>query len=206
MIGDLTANSTKETIKADVASAMEKAITELPIDIVVLALHADLDGVITVGDLTRPMSVGFGDGETYLSTAPMAFPDEIKKNPVLRLPTTSISQISASGLNIITTKLDGVRVEPIDYRITSIIYNRMEELLKGQKDDPKSLYDMPCYTDWRDVWSEPLVDCKYAVDGGLMKPYATTLYDALWSFECQGRLHSVIGERKGNRITKFWID
>jgi len=44
------------------------------------------------------------------------------------------------------------------------------------------------------------------IDGGLSTGIATILYDALWSFHKQGRLHSVIGERKGHPITKFWID
>lgn len=206
MIGDMVSGSTKATLKKDMADAMEKAITELPIDIVTLAVHAELDGVITVGDITRPMVAGFGNGETYLATTALAFPDDVQRNSILHLPPTSITQVTPEGVNVIKTSLDGVRVEQIDFRIASVIYERMEKLLKGQKDDPKSLYDIPCYTDWRDVWSEPYVDCKYAKDGGLLKPYADILYRSLWSFHVEGRLHSIIGERNGRRIIKFWID
>ena len=98
-------------------------------------------------------------------------------------------------------------MEEINFKIAAKIYDRMEKLLKGQKDSPKSLYDMPCYGEWRDVWSEPYVDCdKYAVKGGLLKPYATVLYQTLWAFHKEGRLHTAIGERRGHPITKFWID
>ena len=171
-----------------------------------LGVHEDLPDTITVGIVTRPMHVGYGNGETFLSTAPMAFPDYVQSRPITLLPPTSVSQITSAGVTIFNTELDGVRVQEIDFGVAAKIYERMEKLLKDQKDDPKSLYDMPCYTDWRDVWREPYVDSKFAKEGGLLKPYATVLYDTLWAFHKEGRLHSVIGERKGHPITKFWIE
>ena len=206
MIGDMVKDSPRETLKKDIVNATKTAIETLPADIVVLGVHALLDDTITVGVITRPMHVGYGNGETYLSTAAMAFPEEIQKRNVTLLPPTSVSQITSEGVTIYNTELEGVRVEQIDFRIAATIYDRMEKLLKGQKDDPKSLYDMPCSTEWRDVWSEPLVDCRYKKEGGMLKPYATLLYDTLWAFHKQGRLHSVLGERKGYPIVKYWID
>ena len=206
MIGDAVKNSPKEELARDIVKATKKALEELPADIVLLGIHAELDDTITVGDITRSMVVGYGDGETYLSTSAIAFPEEVQNRAVTLLPPTSISQITPEGLKLYNTELEGVRVEPIDFRIASTVYSRMEEILKGQKDDPKSLYDMPCYTDWRDVWNEPSVDCKYAVEGGLLKPYATVLYESLWAFHKEGRLHITIGERRGHPISKFWID
>lgn len=206
MIGEAVRNSSADRLADDMVVAVKKALEELPADIVLLGVHAELDGTITVGDVTRSMVVGYGDGETYLATSAIAFPEEIGKRSITLLPPTSVSQITADGVKIFNTELDGVRVEQVDFRIASEIYRRMEELLKGQKDDPKSLYDMPVYDGWRDVWSEPYVDCKYAVDGGLMKPYATVLYEALWAFHKEGRLHMTLGERRGHPISKFWID
>ena len=43
-------------------------------------------------------------------------------------------------------------------------------------------------------------------DGGLMKPYATVLYETLWAFRKEGRLHITLGERRGHPISKFRID
>ena len=117
--------------------------------------------------------------------------------PLLRLSSLFLEFFAVFFTFFILRKKDGT---------SATIYARMELLLKGQREDPKSLYDMPCYDAWRDVWSAPLVDCKYAKEGGLLKPYATILYQALWSFYRQGRLHSVLGERKGKPITKFWVD
>ena len=202
-VGDAVAGS----VSADaVAEGMRAAVSELPADIVVLGVHAELPDVITVADVTRPMVACATKGETYLATTAMAFPPEILDRPILPLPPTSLSQATPGKITVEGNAFDGVRVEQIDDRISATIYERMELLLKGQREDPKSLYDMPCYDAWRDVWSAPLVDCKYAKEGGLLKPYATILYQALWSFYRQGRLHSVLGERKGKPITKFWVD
>lgn len=202
-VGDAVAGAVSATT---VAEGMRAAVSALPADIVVLGIHAELPDVITVADITRPMVACAAEGETYLATTAMAFPPEIPDRPILPLPPTSLSQATPGKITVEAKAFDGVGVEQIDDRISATIYARMETLLKGQKDDPKSLYDMPCYDAWRDVWSAPLVDCKYAKEGGLLKPYATILYQALWSFYRQGRLHSVLGERKGMPITKFWID
>ena len=202
-VGDaVSGNVTAESV----AQGMRRAISTLPADIVVLGIHADLPDVITVGDVTRPMAACTAGEETYLATTAMAFPPETVGHPILPLPPTSLAQAMPGSVSIETQAFDGVRVEQIDYRIASVIYGRMEALLKGQSEDPKSLYDMPVYDEWRDVWSEPHVDCKYANEGGLLKPYATVLYETLWSFHKEGRLHSITGERKGKPITKFWVD
>ena len=204
MLGDMLAE--KGATRENALEAMTAAVSALPADIVALGIHADLPDTITIGDVTRPMHAGTVGEETYLATTPLAFPEDVAFSHILQLPPASVCQATPGTFTVTGKRFDGVRVEQIDYRIAAAIYQRMEALLKGQRDDPKSLYDMPCYEEWRDVWSAPEVDCKYAKEGGLLKPYATILYDALWSFYKQGRLHSILGERKGKPITKFWID
>ena len=203
MIGDYIGKLGRSPSREDLTDAVAAAVSEIPADIVTLAIHADLPDTITVGDITRPMVAGFGDGETYLATTALAFPEAVQQRPILPLPPTSVSSVTPEGVKVVRTALDGVRVEQIDYRIAATIYRRMEELLKHAGEEGASLYDMPCYDAWRDVWSEPLVDCTYAKDGGLLKPYATILYEALWAFYKEGRLRERLGERKGKPITKF---
>lgn len=202
-VGDAVAGNVSEKT---VAEGMRKAISALPADIVVLAVHAELPDTITVGDVTRPMVACATGEETYLATTAMAFPPEIQGRPILPLPPTSLAQATPGRITVESEAFEGVRVEQIDYRIAAVIYARMEALLKGKRNDPKSLYDMPVYDEWRDVWSEPLVDCTFSKEGGLLKPYATVLYEALWSFHKQGKLHQTLGDRKGKPITKFWLD
>ena len=169
-------------------------------------VHANLPDTITLGTVSRPMSIGFGDGETYIATCAIALPEEIQKNPVMFLPTTTIAQITPDGLNVRSTAFDGVRVEPVTSRILRRVHDDIERILTGQKDDPKSIYDFPLTTDWVDMWQKPLVEAKYVLEGSYLKPVAAAIYEVLWSFHKEGRLHSTIGRRRTTNITKFWLD
>lgn len=193
-------------IARDIVRGTAEAMSSMPGDIVLLSIHAMLEGTITAGRITRPMAAGLGDGGTYLATTALAFPEDAGIRNILPLPVTSVAQITPGEVRITDAKLKNVRVEEVDCGTAARMYARMEALLKGQRDDPKSLYDMPMYTDWRDIWRVPPVDCVYRKDGGLLKPYAALCYEVLWAFRQEGRLHMTLGERKGNPITKFWID
>ena len=83
---------------------------------------------------------------------------------------------------------------------------RWRRCCKGSGTPPRSLDEMPLYTDWRSLWREPYVECKFAKEGGLLKPYADLAYRLLWGFHLEGRLHTVRGEYKGRRVLKFWLD
>ena len=117
-----------------------------------------------------------------------------------------IAQVTSKGLTITDRRLDGVRSEQIDMFVAGEVYRRVEAVLTGKKDAPMCMDDFPTYTDWRDLWHEPLVDCKFAKETGLLKPYDTVVYRALWRLYREGRLHSVLGERNGHPITRFWLD
>ena len=83
------------------------------------------------------------------------------------------------------------------------MYQRLEQLLLGEKDSPKSIYEIPA---WDDMWSEPLIDSKFMLEGGKMKPKTDLVYRTLWNFELEGRLRSTLGEFDGKRMTKFWLE
>lgn len=207
LLGDLVSASGKDTVREDLAKAMVQTLSTAPADIVMLAVHALAEDTVTAGVISRPMNAGFGDGEMYLATSAMAFPEEVQNNPILPLPPTSVCQISPKGLRMYTTSIPGVRVQQIDSKIAGEVYRRIEAMLVGKKEDPVSIYDMPAYDAWRDIWSEPYVDCKFRAEKeGLLKPYATAIYDALWSFHKEGRLHSTLGTYQGMAMTRFWID
>jgi len=193
-------------IKNDIVRGMCEVMSAQPADIVMLAIHALLDGTINAARITRPMVVGLGDGESYVATTAFAFPEDVELRNIVPLPTASISQITPGALHITDAKIENVKIQEYDHGIAAKAYKLMDDLLKGQKDDPKSLYDMPFYTDWRGLWNEPAVDCKYVKEGGLLKPYAELSYEILWAFHCEGRLHMTIGEQFGRRIMKFWTD
>ncbi|MBE6597602.1 MAG: hypothetical protein E7641_08050 [Ruminococcaceae bacterium] len=204
MIGEYVENTAPENMKKEMMKATVDALTRLTADIIVLSVHARLPDTITLGTITRPMNCGFGDGETYLATSAIAFPDEVQKRPVIAIPPTSVAQVTPDGITFSNEKIEGVRVEQIDYRIAAYIHGEMEKLLKEKH---IGVPEMPCYTDWRGVWSEPSVECKFASPTGLLKPYATILYEGLWSFHKEGRLHSAVEtNERGTRVLRFWLD
>jgi len=204
MMGEYVENSSPESLKKDMARAMVDALTRLTADIVVLGVHAKLPDTITLGTITRPMNCGFGDGETYLSTSAIAFPEKVQARPIIAIPPTSVAQVTPEGISFTNEKIEGVRVEQIDYRVAAYIRGEMEKLLRaGHIGVP----EMPCYDDWRGVWSDPSVECKFASPTGLLKPYATILYEGLWSFHKEGRLRSAVEKTdKGKNILRFWLE
>ena len=210
MIGDAVKDSPKETIGEDIIRATKSALETLPIDIITLSVHENLPDTITIGTVTRPMAVGFGDGETYLATCAIAFPEEIQKRPVTFLPPTTIAQVTPGGLNIRSTSFEGVRVEQIGYRVAKLVREEMERVFVGKADDPQSIYALPFHSDWdKMMWQKPLIDSKYSSDKGRLKPVACAIYEGLWSFHKEGRLHWIVDEdprKPGHKQTKFWID
>ena len=209
IIGDAVKNSPKETIANDIAAAAKDAIETLPIDIINLSVHARLPDTITVATVTRPMAIGFGDGETYLATCAIAFPEEIQNRPVVFLPPTTVAQATPSGLKICSVGLKDTRVEQIDYRVAKKVREDMERVFGGKKDNPQSIYALPLITEWDNMWQKPLVDSKYVLENSRLKPIGPAIYEGLWSFYKEGRLHMTIGpkEKKPHeKIMKFWLD
>ncbi len=191
-------------VERDIIEGVTEVLDILPADIVMLAIHSMIDGQITVGRITRPMVAGLGNGETYLATTALAFPENAEIRNIFSLPVASVCKILPGSVEVTSQNLKNVRVEEITTTMVTECYKRIESMLVGQKDSPKSVYDLPMYDDWRDIWSEPYVDCKYAKDSGLLKPYAALIYDILWAFHKEGRLRTVDGDM--TEFSRFWLD
>ncbi len=206
MVGDYVASHPELPTAQALLEGFHQYLSTLPRDMITMGVHADLPDTITIATITRPMHWAHTDDASYLATCPIAMPDEVQARGVLPLPACSISQVTPKGLFISSLRPEGVKTEQIDMRIAKEFYTRIEALLVGQKDEPLSIYDFHSYTDWRDIWHEPLVDCRFGKEDGLLKPSAAASFLTLWNFYKEGRLHMVLGERKGFPIMKFWLD
>ena len=209
IIGEAVKNSSKETIKADIAKAARDSIEMLPIDIINLTIHSRLPDTITVATVSRPMAFGFGEDGTYLATCAIAFPEEIQNNQVVFLQPTTVAQATPNGLEIRHVGLKDTKVEQLTYKMAQRARNEMEKMLEGKKDTPVSIYDMPFYSDWDDLWQKPLVESKYVLKDSKLKPFASCVYECLWSFHKEGRLGMTIGTKTDNpneKITRFWLE
>jgi hypothetical protein len=210
MIGEALKNSPNESIGEDIVRATREALQELPIDIITLSVHARLPDTVTIGTITRPMAVGFGDGETFMATCPIAFPEQIQKRPIVFLPPTTIAQATPSGLNIRSTSFDETRVEQIDYRTAKKIREDIEKVFSVDEEHAASIYDIPFRESWdTELWSKPLVDSKFVLEGSRLKPVGPAIYEGLWSLYKEGRLRMKLGtksETNPGKIMRFWLE
>ena len=212
MVGEGVHGLTGDALRVGMAKEIKKSLETLPIDVITLAVHEDLPDTITIGTVTRPMSVGFGDGETFTCTTPFGLPEYVQKRPVMFIPPTTVAQVTPSGLNILSTSFEGVRVEQIDFRLAKAFREEFEKRLKYGEENAIDIYDIPFYTDWDSIWSKPLVDSdKYVLENSRLKPVGSALYEALWSFHKEGRLRMKLGTRlnkngEEKKIMKFWLE
>ncbi|MBQ2718618.1 MAG: hypothetical protein IJF73_00970 [Clostridia bacterium] len=205
-IGEAVRHSPAATLADDLAAATSQALSRFPAELVTLSVHARLPGTVTVGRVTRPMAVGYGKGETYLSTTPIAFPVEVQRGPITFLPAASVSQITPRGLTVTGLGIDGVRVEEPDYRVGAVVRAHLDALLTGRRDAPLSMEEFDSSAWHPAVWREPLIDCRIVSPMGHMKPAVAVVYEALWSFYREGRLGFRNVETPGGTVTKFWLD
>ncbi|MBE6597607.1 MAG: hypothetical protein E7641_08075 [Ruminococcaceae bacterium] len=207
-VGEAVEHSADADMARDMASAFRDVLNKFPADIVMLGIHERLPDTVTIGTVTRPMNALIGDGETYLATSALAFPEELQSRPIIPIPPTTVAQATPEGLKILSTSLESVRIEQIDYRVATYVRTEMEKLLTGREKDPVGISEMPCRAEWKAAWSEPMIDCEFTYPNGFFKSYATILYECLWSFHKEGRLRSRVetNEKNGGKIVRFWLD
>jgi hypothetical protein len=205
-VGETMAAAKDGEEKQTMARAFRDTLGSIPADIIMLGVHERTPDTITVGTLSRPMFFGVGEGEVYLSTTPISFPDTFVNIPITLLPPTSVAQVTAGGVTLCSTTMDGVRVEQADARTKKLFYDRIKEILSAASEaHPKSIYDFPAYEEWRDAWHEPMVDSKFVSPTGCFKPYVALIYEILWGFYREGRLASRIIDQNGTLRVCFWL-
>ena len=211
MVGEGMRGLEGEELRVGIAREMKKSLETLPIDVITVAVHEDLPDTITLGTISRPMSVGFGDGENFMCTVPFGLPEYVQKRSVVFIPPTTVAQLTPNGLNILSTSLEDVRVEQIDFRHAKEFRLELERLLKTGRENGIDLNDIPFNKGWDHIWSEPLVDSKYALEGSRLKVNFSAMFEALWSFYREGRLRMGLGTRKNKNgtektVMKFWLE
>lgn len=199
-------------LKQRMVSEIKHLHERLPADNVIVAVHKDLSDTITVGTVTRPMSVLEADGETFIASLATAFPEELQDCPVTHLPQCSVSQITPAGLEIFVTEFDGVRSEQVTDRVRKYYKDFIVEHFSGRRENPLSLYEVQFPME---IWSEPMVDCRYQGTIRPLKPMLYAVYQAFWELHREGRLHSRLGVVYSRDITwpnvdcyftKFWVE
>lgn len=186
-------------------AALAKAIESLPGDIVTLAIHKSEPDAVAIGRITRPMEVAVGDGESYVATSAMAFPEDIQYRAMLSAPEAAVSVIRPGTFSITEYPVESCRIQRITADIYAKGYARLERLLLDAE-HPLTIYDMPFFDQWKDLWDEPYVECGYRTEVGLLKPYAALMYQILYAFNREGRLHQTMWDHNGKPLIGFTLD
>ena len=205
-IGWAVRNVPTEGLAAAIADATAGALSKMPSELVTLSVHARLPDTITVGRITRSMSFASYEGDSYLCTTPMGFPDAVQAQPITFLPPVSMAQVTPRGLQILNIPIKGVRCEQADARVEGIVRARLERELANRAGDPLSLYALEELFDPKELWHEPMIDCDIVSPVGLVKETAAVIYRVLWSFHREGRLRSMRGYHGKLLMEKFWLE
>ena len=211
IVGEAVKGLSGEALKRALATETKSALETLPIDVITLTVHAGVPDTITVGMVGRPLSVGIGDGETFMCTVPFGLPEYVQSRSIIFVPPTTVAQVTPNGINFTSTHFKETRVEQLDFRLEMKFRGELEKYLKVGEENAIDIYDIPFYTEWDNIWTKPLVDSKYKPEGSRLKPVAPALYEGLWSFYKEGRLKMKLGTRiKSNgeekKIMKFWLE
>ena len=180
-IGDAVKDTPPEELKEALARETKAMHERLPTDQITLGVHASLPDTITVCTVTRPMSVLEAEGETYLASCAIAFPEDVE-GKVTHLPQCSLSQVTPEGLQMLATSLEGVRVEPVTEEIVGAFYDAIVDQMSKK---PLSLYEFVR----PEPWHEPMVDCdKFIKPNSRLKPDMPAIYQAFYRLYKEGRL------------------
>ena len=118
-------------------AAMEAAFCEMPSEIVGLMLKSDEPDRITFTRYNFPMFAGFAEHGAFLSSTPVAFPDDVTR--VIPIPPMSYGCITADELVIKPMKKPGITVSSVGETERRQIY---DILINAMKDEALVMSDL----------------------------------------------------------------
>lgn len=191
---------------ADISDAIYDVFNTSPADIVGVFMSLNDPENLHVGRITRPMNVAVGNGETYIATSEMAFPEDVTFETVTEIPVASIAVIGKGTVNQTPHRFTNFSVEEITPEVYKEAYQLLEKYF-GDKEHPMPFDERPFWKDWLYIWKEkPYANCYLAEEGDFLKPEAALIYHILNDFKKQGRLHSVYKDFLGKKTNHFYVD
>ncbi len=165
--------------------AMSRANSDMPSEVVGMILQASNDKSIVLTRVNFPMMIGItDDGDTYLATTALAFPDDVNFRTVELLPPCTTCEVFAGWYRTSPhpVKIDGV--VPLTPTLWHRAYERMEKVMTEWEDQP------PCVQDVIDACAD-LWDATKAVQSPPL------IYEILRAFRDEGRLKIVRTKAEG---------
>jgi glucosamine 6-phosphate synthetase-like amidotransferase/phosphosugar isomerase protein len=169
----------------DADQAMSEAFSVLPSEVVGLILHCNIPGKIFVSRMNQPMMIGItDDGDTYMATTALAFPEDVSFKTIELLPHSTTFEVYQGGYKVSTHPISIHNISPITPDIWHRAYVRLEEVLKNKADNPLAVAD--AINACADIWP------KEKTPQG-----APLVYELMRSFKNEGRLGVALVPAKG---------
>jgi len=168
-----------------VAAAMSKTFSELPIEAVGLVIYQNEPDKIFVTRVNYPMMIGVAkNGDTYLATTAIAFPDDVEFRYIEPLPHSATCEVYRGGYRVTSDCVAIDNVAPITADIWNKAYTRVVDIL--------SSHDKPHYS------VEKLINsCADIWKKGTIPQGAMLVYEILRSLMAQDRIQIEYVETDG---------
>jgi len=163
--------------------AMSHVFSELPAEVVGLCMLKKHPDSIFVSRINCPMMIGItDDGDTYLATTAMAFPDDVTFRTLELLPPATTFRVFAGGYHASAYPIKLYNIAPITPDIWHKAYSRTEQFLTDDKKTPAHIRDVIAAC--ADLWPE-----------GSVHQGAPLVYEILRSFHKENRLKITLVEK-----------
>ncbi|MBR2406152.1 MAG: hypothetical protein IKB04_03785 [Clostridia bacterium] len=157
-------------------AAMSKANSDMPSEVVGLILCEQSPDSIFVTRVNYPMMIGItDDGDTYLATTALAFPEDVKFRTVEPLPPCTTCEVFKGGYRTSLHPAEIEGVMPLTPLLWHRVYERAETVMSNWTEQPPCVQDVidAC----EDIWGK-----------GNVVQSPSLIYEVLRSFRDEGRL------------------
>lgn len=135
------ASLTQKGISVDEAMSLD--ISYIPSEVVGLVMHEKYADRIFVSRVNYPMMIAVStDGDTYLATTAMAFPEDVEFRIIEALPPATTVEVYEGGYKMSPHPVKINNVAAVTPDIWYNAYNRIEKLISGKKSNPLTTTEM----------------------------------------------------------------
>ncbi len=159
-----------------VAAAMSKTFSELPVEAVGLVIYQNEPNKIFVTRVNYPMMIGVAkNGDTYLATTALAFPDDVEFRFIEPLPHSATCEVYRGGYRVSPHQVKIDNVASITPDIWQQAYANVVDLLSSGK---KQNYSV----------QETVDACEKVWKKGTVPQGAMLVYKIMRTLKTEGRL------------------
>ena len=189
---DVDVNLIEQYIKEGMPfpAAAARSAGDVLADRVYVSINADCADYFTVARVTRPMEILLADGESYIATTRLGFPDDVKGD-VYSLPALRAVNVRRGSFEVTEYRLGDGEVDEITPEVYSKCYQRVMEILSA--DTPVVWDDIELgLRDSKGIWQKNQYCTQHAKIG----------YDILSHLMAKGMVESYLAPETSGNLTR----